>query len=352
MTGVSVIIPCHQAAATLPRCLRAIRREAQRCPSIREVIVVDDASTDGSHQLAECLGARLLRLPVNRGCCAARNAGAALAGESILWFLDADVEVRPGAADRLVRFFETNPGHAAVIGSYDDDPAAPGTVSQFKNLFHHYVHQQAPGPDVASFWTGCGAVRRTVFEQLGGFDDSFWPRATITDIDFGYRLGAAGHRIGILKDLQVRHLKAWRLGALIRTDMLQRALPWTILLFRHRGAGRGQLNLARGYRVSIVLVGLSAGLFGAGWLWHPAWAGALAALLGALAPHRRLLGWLARRRGARFLPGAVLLLWLYFLYCGLGGAAGLAVVLGRRVGLGPRSRLAKSDPCRTMETPR
>ncbi len=56
--------------------------------------------------------------------------------------------------------FEADPGLAALFGSYDDSPAAPGLVSQYRNLLHHFVHQQGAFLDdtrpAHTFWTGCG----------------------------------------------------------------------------------------------------------------------------------------------------------------------------------------------------
>ena len=66
-------------------------------------------------------------------------------------------------------------------------------VSQYKNLFHHFVHQDASGT-ATSFWAGCGAIRRDIFLRLGGFNTAY-KRPSIEDIELGYRLTRAGHRI-------------------------------------------------------------------------------------------------------------------------------------------------------------
>ena len=138
MTGVSVIIPVHNAVDDLRRCLQALAASA-RLPD--EVIVVDDASTDGSAALARSLGARVLRLPMRGGPARARNVGARAARSDILFFVDADVAIHPDAVDQVVAAFRRGPDLAGVFGSYDDAPAATDFLSQYKNLFHHYVHQ-------------------------------------------------------------------------------------------------------------------------------------------------------------------------------------------------------------------
>jgi hypothetical protein len=70
-----------------------------------------------------------------------------------------------------------------------------------------------------------------VFLSLGGFDERI-PRPAMEDVEFGYRLQRAGHRIRLAKDLQVKHLKAWDARSLLLTDLFARAVPWTELILR------------------------------------------------------------------------------------------------------------------------
>lgn len=320
MLRISAIIPSHNNASDLRRCLAALQAEGM---DGLEVIVVDDASSDDTPSAPAQFGAKALALKENAGPAAARNLGARHASGDILWFLDADVEARPGTA-RLVRdFFEENPEAAAVIGSYDDEPSAPNACSQFKNLFHHFVHQSA-GPRSSSFWCGCGAVRRTVFEEVGGFDSAHWRKPMIEDIHFGYTLTHRGHSIHVLKALRVRHNKRWTVGSLIKTDIFHRAVPWTALLLRHHGVGRNELNLAWAYRASVVCVYLAAAAAVAGFAWPAAWAAAPLFLAAVIALNHSLVRFFRRKRGWAFLPAAIPLLWLYFFYCGVGFALGVA----------------------------
>src|SRR5690606_34456798 len=138
-------------------------------------------------------------------------------------------------------------GLAAVFGSYDDEPAAPGFLSQYRNLLHHFVHQHA-SEDAHSFWTGCGAVRREVFEELGGFD----PVVTLDDVEFGIRLRRSGRRILLARHIRVKHLKRWTLWTMISTDVFLRAIPWTLLVMRE-GRVPNDLNLKYSQRLSSLL---------------------------------------------------------------------------------------------------
>src|SRR5207244_10593392 len=99
----------------------------------------------------------------------------------------------------------------------------------------------------------------------GEFDASRVHRASIEDIEFGYRLRAAGHRIRLDPGLQGTHLKRWTLGSIVGTDVKRRALPWARLILES-GHAPDDLNLARSQRVSAGLVGLAAASAPLGWL--------------------------------------------------------------------------------------
>ena len=83
-------------------------------------------------------------------------------------------------------------------------------VSQYRNLLHHFVHQEG-NPEASTFWAGCGAVRRAAFDAVAGYDEARFRRPSIEDIELGYRLRRAGYRIRLDRDLQCTHLKRWRL---------------------------------------------------------------------------------------------------------------------------------------------
>ena len=244
---ISVIIPVHNGAQTLGTCLEALA--ASPYPT-HECIVVNDGSTDGSGTLAAAFPVRVLDLTGGPfGAPYARNRGAEAADGEILLFLDADVAVAPHTLARVAAAF-TGTSAEAVFGSYDTT-REPGFLSQYKNLVHHFVHQS--GPEQAStFWTGCGAIRSTTFFAIGGFDEGRRPW-TCEDIELGYRLRAAGLDIAFNKDIQVRHLKRWTLRTLITSDVVDRGIPWTLLILQRR-AWPDHLNLRRVQQTCAVLV--------------------------------------------------------------------------------------------------
>jgi GT2 family glycosyltransferase len=314
---VSVIVPVFRGGEDLRRCLASL---AAAEPRPLEVVVVDDGSDDGSAAAAAAMGAKVLRLPETGGPARARNCGARAARGALLFFVDADVSVPRDAIARVTAAFD-DPTVAAVIGSYDAAPGAPNFLSQYKNLLHHYVHQTSR-EEAATFWGACGAIRRDVFLALGGFDERY-RRPSIEDVELGYRLRQAGHRIRLCKTLQVTHWKRWTVPVLLRSDFCDRALPWTALILRH-GRWLDDLNLRAASRISGALVfGLGAALLGGWWRSSLWWvAGLLAG--GLLAVNAPLYAFFARQRGLWFAARTVPWHWLYYFYSGLALAGGVA----------------------------
>jgi GT2 family glycosyltransferase len=247
---LSIIVPVHNGAAVLGTSLRAI------CESLEqdiECIVVDDGSTDESASIARRFPVKLMESsagPAGPAC--ARNRGALAARGDVLFFVDADVAIGPDVCGTLLETFAAHPEVDAVFGSYDDLPHSADFVSQYKNLFHHFVHQQGR-EHAETFWSGCGAVRRTAFLAVGGFDEARYARPSIEDIELGRRLRLAGRRIILNKAVQAKHLKHWSLRRMVESDIWDRAVPWTLLIMRERQLP-DDLNLAVGQRVSALLL--------------------------------------------------------------------------------------------------
>lgn len=258
---LSVIVPARNCKGDLRLCLENLDRSEFED---YEVIVVDDASTDDTITAVTGDRVRVVALPDRLGPAAARNRGAKVARGEILLFVDADVCVRPETLGLVVAAFRADPTAAAVFGSYDTQPFANNILSQYRNLMHHYVHQQSC-EEAGTFWTGCGAVRRAVFREAGGFDERY-DRPCIEDIEFGVRLRTAGHRIVLDKRIQVCHLKKWTFWGMLKADVRDRAYPWSRLIFRERYLPN-DLNLRLSQRVSAILsLGLLISLAVA--VWH------------------------------------------------------------------------------------
>jgi len=317
---ISVIVPVYKGGEAFRRCLKAL---AEAMPAADEVIVVADGGMDHTPYpaLEKALDVKILETPVRGGPSRARNVGALAAKGEILFFVDADVTIQPDSIRKVKNIFCEEADLTAVFGSYDDAPAEPNFLSQYRNLLHHYVHQIGR-EDASTFWGACGAIRREVFVALDGFDEELYHRPCIEDIELGYRLKKAGYKIRLCKTLQIKHLKRWGVFSILKTDFFQRALPWTDLMLRDRQF-INDLNVDISSRISVMLTfGIVAALLGAGW-----WPGFLivAALcsLPLLRLNAPLYRFFQRKRGLWFALKTIPWHWLYFFYSGLAFAIGL-----------------------------
>ena len=128
----SVIIPCRDAERTVGDAVASAL--AQSAPPL-EVLVVDDASTDGSAAAARKAGARVLTNPVRRHAGGARNAGIDATSGELLAFLDADAVAPPDWLARTRRIFEADPSIAGVGGSIAN--GRPGRFGELDYFLNH-----------------------------------------------------------------------------------------------------------------------------------------------------------------------------------------------------------------------
>ena len=308
--GISIIMPVYNGHDFIVQSLPPLVAMMQR-GEVREVIVVDDSSTDDTPTLAAELGARVIPSGGRLGPGAARNQAAEQAVGDILWFVDADVIIHDDAANYMHEGF-AEPGVVAVFGSYDDRPPAQNFLSQYKNLVHHFYHHRGR-KEASTFWAGCGAVRKDAFLAIGGFDVERYKRPSIEDIELGYRLREAGGKILLIPELQSTHLKVWRFVNLIHTEVFCRAIPWSRLMISQTGIVN-DLNVSSGERLRAALAGL-LGLVVLGALTGllPWWL-VLAVLAAAAYANRSLLALFYRRKGLLFAIMGLLYHQLYYLY--------------------------------------
>lgn len=207
---ISVIIPTYQNAAELPRAVRSAL--AQDLAAI-EVIIIDNASTDDTPQVCADLAqqdarVRVLRLDVNAGPAGARNAGAKIAREEFLAFLDADDEWLPGKLAEQVAVLDAQPALALAFcdGVLLDEQSGEETpISVINKVFQKRVTftpldaerrvYRLDGDLRAEIYRGnfinlsTVVLRRADFEQQGGFDPACYG---MEDLDLWLRLAARG----------------------------------------------------------------------------------------------------------------------------------------------------------------
>lgn len=317
---VAVVVPIHRWNSGVETCLDAL---AKLDPPPAEIALgldgldlraLPEATTESLAQQST------LHIWHNtsgepEGPAKARNGAAALCRSEILLFLDSDVLAPRQLIAQITAEFASDRSLIGFIGSYDDEPAAPGLVSQFRNLLHHHEHQVAR-PFGNTFWGACGAIQANAFLQAGGFPEHY-RRASIEDVELGMRLGDLGIQIARCPTVQVKHLKRWSLKTMLAADIWDRAVPWTRLAFR-RGGLDDDLNVAWRGRIACGATFLS--LFAAIWSMaypHP-WS--LIALFMSLSicliADGPFITFLVKKRGLDFALASLPLRALFFLSAG------------------------------------
>lgn len=209
---VSIIIPCFNRVDRTVECWKALR-ESFVDPTPREVIFIDNGSTDGTSaflaDLEKASHARALRNRENLGFARANNQGAAHARGEFLVFLNNDTIPLPGWLEPMIRLLSDEPD-IGVVGSkllYPDGRVqhagiivrerAGGKTQLVCDHIHRLSHGDAPWVNLEREYqavTGaCLAVKRDVFRRLGGFDEAYFNG--YEDLDFCFRAREAGLRI-------------------------------------------------------------------------------------------------------------------------------------------------------------
>ena len=299
---ISVVIPTRNGARTLAACLESLR--ASSFPPA-EIIVVDDASSDDSGDIARHFDCRVIRVDKNIGAARAKNRGAREATGDILFFTDDDVIVARDALVRLAENFD-DARVAGIVGLLDSKIPFDDFASNFKNLWMRFTYERAPREHIGLFYTSVAAMRRDVFLQLGGFDENYRGASIAEDTEFGQRAWAAGHNLVLDPRVVVTHCKHYTPREVLVTDFL-RARALMLMRFRKWGhAERFYTSVPLFYQLAVptifvAIVSLALALF------HPIFLAASLALLFAF--YFLFLPWLAylaRERGLRFVLIAAL----------------------------------------------
>ncbi len=198
-----------------------------------ELVLVDNGSEDDSFDVVRerWPDARVVRLPDNLGSCGGRNRGIDAAAGDILVFVDDDAAFRdPDALSRLRGCFEREPalgivsGHSILAATGETDPPS----LPFRDKRARSIATRAAGFDTV----GC-AVRRSVFQQTGGFVEDYVYGSE--ELDLAWRALSAGFAILWLPDLVVVHRRSplerppgrWVYGNMRdRVRLALRHLPW------------------------------------------------------------------------------------------------------------------------------
>jgi GT2 family glycosyltransferase len=216
---LSIIIPSHNRADLLHRCLAAVKRHA---PADSEILVVDDASPNqaASKTAHAFAGVRVLRLERRHGFCAAVNAGIRAAHHPIVELLNDDTEVSAGWAQAALKHFD-DPRIAAVAPLVlrgtpgEREASAPCCIDSAGDRYFlggiagkrgHGQPLSAPylqGGDVFGVSASAAFYRRDALVEVGAFPEEFG--AYFEDVDVSFRLHWAGHRLVYEPESRVWH---------------------------------------------------------------------------------------------------------------------------------------------------
>lgn len=169
---ISFVVPAHNEERLLGATLDAIAAAIVGIEGPCEVLVVNDASTDGTRSVAAARGVRIVDVD-HRHIAATRNAGARAATGQILFFVDADTRV-------------THDAIVAALGALENGAVGGGGLFRFHDAVPWWAHWVQPiGDAVARGFNTCGGAfvfcRRTAFDASGGF-----PEACFVAEDLGF----------------------------------------------------------------------------------------------------------------------------------------------------------------------
>lgn len=225
MSALTIVIVSFNAHDDLARCLESLRLAP---PALsHEIVVVDNASSDGSAEAASAApGVRLIALPANAGFAAANNAGIRATAGDLILLLNSDTVVPPGALDGLVAALVAAPDAAAagprlVDGAGQPELSFGAMVSPLAEWRQKRIQAAAargnrsalaaidartrtPGrPDWVS--GACLLVRRTDAEAVGLIDERYF--MYLEDVDFCAALRRRGRQVLFVPGVTITHLR-------------------------------------------------------------------------------------------------------------------------------------------------
>lgn len=260
-TLVSLIIVTYRSAALAPEAVRSALRSAERAGFDVEIIVIDNASDDGSTEVTASRfpGATVIRNDSNVGFGRACNQGFAAARGDWWLLLNPDARTAEDALGHLVLFATANPRAAAVaprlVGAGADQAESAGMQPGVRAALGHFLflnrllpgdrggpwrgfqlhRREGLGPRRVD-WASAGALllRPAAIRQVGGFDEAFFLYAE--DVDLGRRLSLAGWQSWLVPAALAEHGVAASSGGV--TDR------WIVALHDYHARHASRLGVA------------------------------------------------------------------------------------------------------------
>ena len=265
--SISIIIATSGRVEKIDRLLNSLSRTLGRDRITHEIVIANNATDDTKAAGVESLARKFdgrdgvhcwqVREPV-AGKCRAQNKTIPLTQGEIVAFLDDDVEVRPEWLDSIDSFFKNYP-HDAMQGSVIMRPEDAKDEKLQKALYRYRTvdfvnYRSAPGSDLRTLTGGNMALRRTVFDRAGMFDERLGPGGfgISEDVEFAQRVLKAGLRIG------------WEPKAAVYNELDPSRLNEEAFRLRHEAQGRSRLAY-KGSSVLSIIPNLMRSLWTFGW---------------------------------------------------------------------------------------
>lgn len=269
--AVDAVVVSYNARDHLLECVRSLR-----AAGVSDVVVVDNASQDGSAAAIAASDAdvRVLETGANLGYGRAANRGVAVTKADLVLVCNPDLTAEPGAIKALVAAVEADPG-LGIVGArienldgtvYPSPRAFPNMVDAFGHAFLGIVRpanrftrryrlldidRDTAASDVDWVSGSCFLARRAAWDAIGGFDEAYFMFAE--DFDLCWRVKRAGWRVGFAPDARVVHVQG------VSVDQH----PYRMLAAHHRSVLRFSIRSTTGWRrllLPLVAVGLAVRL--------------------------------------------------------------------------------------------
>lgn len=296
---ISVVIPNHNGAKTIGKCLAGATSPSS---PVLEVIVVDDCSEDGSVGIIKQFPCKLIRLTEHSGASRARNEGAKIASGDAVFFTDADCVLEKETLSIASESFRED---SVVGGTYTLMPYDKGFFGRFQSVFINYSETKNETPDYIA--THAMLISKRLFEESGGFSEDFMP--ILEDVEFSHRLKKNGVKLIMNPALRVRHIFGFTLFGSLK-NAFRKSAYWTAYSIKNRDllrdSGTASIELkvnSLSWLLSLLLIGAYA-LRGSTLALYAVAASFIANLLF----HSRFIGLLVKAGGAAFALAA----WLYY----------------------------------------
>ncbi len=264
---ISVVIPNHNGADTIAKCLEAVFSSDY---SRFEVIVVDDFSTDSSVEIIKRFPCKLLRLEGHEGVSKARNKGARASSGELLFFTDNDCLLQKDALALANRTY--NESNTRIIGgTYTRLPYDQNFFSLFQSIFINYFETKKKVPDYIA--AHAMILDADLFRKSGGFvEDSFiGVEACVEDVEFTHRLRRAGYKTHMNPEILVQHIFNFSLFKSLR-NAVKKSRYWTLYsifnkdLFADSGTASVELKINVGIFLTNTCLCLLYWLTGTAWI--------------------------------------------------------------------------------------